>query len=116
LKGDISASICVTPADSIRDKLVTGVQTSALPISSINATALANDHVLTVSGTDNTAVTGLTGDLDATGLSGTLSVSLVDNTADQEIGRASCRERGKITGSAVAAAAEDTVKVDAHKL
>ena len=78
LKGDLSASNSGTLAVSLADAATISIDTTGGNTTSINATALANDHVLTVSGTDNTTVTGLTGDLVATGLSGTLSVTLID--------------------------------------
>src|SRR6185503_14865129 len=116
LKGDLSASNSGTLAVSLADAATISIDTTGGSTTSINATALANDHVLTVSGTDNTTVTGLTGDLVATGLSGTLSVTLVDNTVDQDISVTTGSNTTTITGSSAAAAAHDTVSVDATTL
>src|SRR6185436_9483032 len=54
------------------------VTTGGTGTTSINAAALSDGNLLTVSGTDVTTVTGLQGDLDAGALSGNLSVTTAD--------------------------------------
>ena len=52
---------------------------------SVNAAALANNTVLTLAGSAAEAVTGLIGDIAAGSLTGTLSVTTVNNAADNGI-------------------------------
>ena len=62
---------------------VTGTNTS--DTLTINALALANDSVLAQSGAANQVVTNLVGDINATNLTGTLSVTTADNITDNDI-------------------------------
>src|SRR5262249_50062314 len=86
LKGDLdgsAASGTVSPA--LADATGISVTTGGGGSTSVDATNLADDHQLTLSGSDNSTVTGLKGDLDASALTGTLDVTTVDNTVDNAI-------------------------------
>lgn len=52
---------------------------------SVNTSALSNNQVLTLTGGSTTTVSGLTGDVMAGSLTGTLSIFAGDNTTDQNI-------------------------------
>src|SRR5205823_8397998 len=99
--------------DGIRDKLVTGVQTCALPIY-LPAPAIAGQRGDTRSAADNGALSQH-GTSEPAGVAQRLHgprtavdpAALVDRTADEpthavtvEIGRASCRERVESSGGA----------------
>src|SRR5687767_15686616 len=90
--------------DGIRDKLVTGVQTCALPIS-MSAVALAATADIVLDGSDNFATRHA-----ANRVCVRLRKPLVSGAAVRfdgqvavfdKIGRASCRERGESAGGAV---------------
>src|SRR5207249_2632858 len=51
----------------------------------VNAAALGNNTILTLSGSSAESVTGLQGDVNASGLTGTLSVTAAHNTTDHGI-------------------------------
>ncbi|AMN39141.1 M10 family metallopeptidase C-terminal domain-containing protein [Rhodoplanes sp. Z2-YC6860] len=80
----------------------------------INAALLANNLLLTLSGTANLIVTQLQGDLTATSLSGTLNVTTADNTADNTISITTGSGATTITGTA--GATRDTVSINAASL
>lgn len=79
---------------------------------SLNASALANNTALTLSGSAAEVVTGLIGDLHANGLTGALSVTAAHNTVDHGI--------AIITGSAATSITDnfstDSVSVNASAL
>jgi hypothetical protein len=79
---------------------------------SVNAAALANNAVLTVSGSSAEVVTGLIGDLNASGLSGNLSVTAAHNTVDHGISITTGSAATSITDSF----SDDTVSVNASSL
>jgi VCBS repeat-containing protein len=90
LIGDIAAAsltgaLTVTTGNAIDNtiSIVTGSATTSITDNStgdtvsVNATALADNILLTTSGAANFTVTGLRGDLDATGVGGALNVTTV---------------------------------------
>src|SRR5699024_11884147 len=89
--------------DGIRDRNVTGVQTCALPILR-NYASLENEHKATLVSAILLALKyqpELLGDLTGDQRNGYRDGEKV-YTAAKEIGRASCRERGKVEGGGVA--------------
>src|SRR2546425_2311505 len=80
--------------DGIRDKLVTGVQTCALPIFTVGATiALATGGLLLGEG-GFTVTSVLAVAVFTPSLTSSLKTRVVAVATLGEIGRASCRERG----------------------
>src|SRR5699024_11454783 len=94
--------------DGIRDRNVTGVQTCALPISSLDEqleeAEEVNGVLVDVDGVETVAITIGSGDdmMSLASSEDSISYSLTtDEDGDQdkiEIGRASCRERGEMSG------------------
>jgi hypothetical protein len=88
---------------------ITDTNTGAL---TVNAAALTNNTLLTLSGSTADAVTGLIGDISASGLTGTLAVTAAQNTVDHNI--------SIITGSGATSITDnfstDTVSVNASAL
>ena len=78
----------------------------------VNATALINNTLLTLSGSATFTVTGLKGDLDASGVTGPLTVAAVDNTNDNGISITT----GSNTTSITSSAGNDTITVNANAL
>ena len=76
---------------------------------STDATALANNTTLTLSGSSNEVVTGLVGDISATALAGSLTVTTADNTADNGISITTGTANTTITASG----SSDTLTVNA---
>src|SRR6185436_18569944 len=117
LQGDLNASaasgtVSVTTADASTISVTTG----GTGTTSINAAALSDGNLLTVSGRDVTTVTGLQGDLDASALDGNLSVTTADNATDQDISVITGTNTTTITGNSLTGAALDTVNVNATAL
>src|SRR5262249_45349836 len=84
---------------------------------SVNATALANDTLLTLTGGADFTVTGLTGDLTAAALTGTLDVTTVDNTVDDDISIPTASAATAIHGTGNATPADnDAISVNAAAL
>jgi Ca2+-binding RTX toxin-like protein len=90
----------------------TSVTDSAGSALAVNAAALANNTALTLSGSTAESVTGLVGDISASGLTGALTVTSAQNTVDHGI--------AITTGSAATSITDnfstDTVKVNASAL
>src|SRR6185503_9491941 len=116
LQGDLSASNSGTLSVTLADAATISITTTGGGTTGIDASALGNDHLLSLGGTDNSTVTGLTGDLDASGLTGTLGVTLADNAVDQDISVTTGSNTTTITGSSAVAPDHDTVTVDASAL
>ena len=77
LKGDLDVSRA-TGIVTIADAPTIIITTSGDGISSIDASAFADNHTLILIGSDNSTVTALKGDIDASGLTGTLDVTTAD--------------------------------------
>ena len=77
-----------------------------------NANNLANDTTLTQSGAAQQVVTGLVGDISATALSGTLTVTTGDNSTDNDISITTGSANTTITASG----SGDTITVNADAL
>src|SRR5205823_10415678 len=93
--------------DGIRDKLVTGVQTCALPIYRRVAVAYRQVERLTSDGSQHNLALRVRGER-VTGIAGRaaherMAFPTASNVPEVslEIGRASCRERGEISGGGV---------------
>ncbi|WP_303681268.1 hypothetical protein [Pelodictyon luteolum] len=80
--------------------------------SMVYAADLANDTLLTLSGSSTTTVTGLVGDIDAGGSTGTLSVTTANNGVDNDI----AIETSAAATTIAANYSGDTVNVDAAVL
>jgi hypothetical protein len=78
----------------------------------IDASKLANNTTLSESGAAKQVVTGLVGDINATGLTGTLTVTTADNTNDNGIKIVTGSAATAITGTA----ATDTISTNAAAL
>jgi Ca2+-binding RTX toxin-like protein len=99
LFGDLDAStaagtLTVTTADNAVDDAITittGANTTSIVGSTagdtvtVNAAALADNMLLTLSGAGNFVVTGLVGDIEASNLTGALKVTTADNSGDDTI-------------------------------
>jgi Ca2+-binding RTX toxin-like protein len=99
LVGDISASgltgaLTVTAAQNNADHgiaITTGSGATSITDNfstdtvTVNASALGNNAVLTLGGAANDVVTGLIGDVSATGLTGSLTVTMAQNNVDHGI-------------------------------
>ncbi len=87
----------------------TSITDSAGTSLAVNAVALANNTALTLSGSAAEVVTGLKGDISASGLTGTLAVTAAQNTTDHNITIATGSAATSITDSF----STDTVTVNA---
>ena len=98
LVGDISASaltgtLNVTAFDALDNGISIATGSGATTIAAngvndtitVNATTLVNNMALTLSGSAAEVVTGLVGNIAASGLTGTLNVTTADNTVDNGI-------------------------------
>ena len=125
LQGNINAStlagtLTVTTADALDDaiSITTGSNTTSIAASgsndivSVNATALTNNTLLTLSGSAAFTVTGLKGDLNASALTGTLSISTNNAPGDNAISITT----GSNTTSITHTFGSDTITVNATAL
>ena len=115
LKGDLDVS-GATGIVTIADAPTIIITTSGDGISSIDASAFADNHTLVLIGTDNTTVTGLKGDLDASGLTGTLDVTTADITGSGGINITTGNHTTTTSGELVSGGTVDTIVVDASAL
>jgi hypothetical protein len=90
----------------------TSVADTGATVLTVNAAALANSTLLTLSGSSNEAVTGLVGDVDAHALSGTLSVAAASTSPDHSIAIKTGTSRTTVTDNDSA----DTVTIDGSAL
>ena len=116
LKGDLDVS-GATGTVTIADAPTIIITTSGDGISSIDASAFADNHTLVLIGSDNTTVTGLKGDLDASGLTGTLSITTADIADAGDIGITTGSNTTTITSGALASGGTaDAISVNATTL
>ena len=111
--------LTVTTADAVDNGIAIATGTAATEITGtaaddtvdVNASLLAQNTTLTMAGASTFAVTALVGDVDASGLSGGLTVTTAD-AIDNAIGVTTGSAATTIDGTA----ADDTVTVDAAVL
>src|SRR5205823_7812999 len=84
--------------DGIRDKLVTGVQTCALPIFQMESRRHRNDHGVNMRVIDGSFVIGIAAGAAKASCIGLRLAAIAAGV--REIGRASCRERVGMYGAA----------------
>jgi len=95
------------------DKATSITGTAANDTVSVDATALDNNTSLTLSGQSTQVVTALTGDVNASGLTGgTLDITTADNTVDNGMAIST----GALATSVTGTAAGDTVTINATTL
>jgi Ca2+-binding RTX toxin-like protein len=87
----------------------TSITRSDATATTVDATSLSNDTVLTINDatTANFAVTNLAGDINASGLAGTLTIGLLNNTSDNDIAIVVSDQNTTISGGA----AGDTLNI-----
>jgi hypothetical protein len=117
MAGASSASLGADAASAGIGTVITGSGATAIAdiggtALTVNAAALANNTTLTLSGSTAETVTGLIGDISATGLTGKLTVTAAQNNVDHGVAIALGSAATSITDSF----STDTVTVDASAL